>query len=89
MPIMLYLRSKKARHDQAFDEIELLGFPLCSPFDLLEERPKQNLVLTHDLNALLNKHVSLLGYYVTRKPVTTVNGKLMSFGTWLMKREIF
>jgi DNA polymerase-3 subunit alpha len=70
-------------YDQAFDEIELLGFPLCSPFDLLEERPKQKTVLTHDLNALLNKQVSMLGYYVTRKPVTTVTGKLMSFGTWL------
>ena len=23
--------------DQAFDELELLGFPLCSPFDLLDD----------------------------------------------------
>ena len=74
---------EESAHDQAFDEIELLGFPLCSPFDLLEERPAQKIVLTRDLNALLNKQVTMLGYYVTRKPVTTVNGKLMSFGTWL------
>jgi DNA polymerase III alpha subunit len=27
--------------DQAFDELELLGFSLCSPFDLLEDDAKQ------------------------------------------------
>jgi len=74
---------EESPYDQAFDEIELLGFPLCSPFDLLEERPAQKITLTQDLNGLINQQVSMLGYYVTRKPVTTVNGKLMSFGTWL------
>jgi len=69
--------------DQAYDEIELLGFPLCSPFELLEERPSQPIVFTKDLNSLVGRRVSMLGYYVTRKPVTTSNGKLMSFGTWL------
>ncbi len=70
-------------YDQAYDEIELLGFPLCSPFELLQERPKKKIVLTKDLDALIHKRVCMLGYYVTRKPVTTSNGKLMSFGTWL------
>lgn len=74
---------EESEYDQAFDEIELLGFPLCSPYALLEERPKQPVVLTRELNDLVGKRVSMLGYYVTRKPVTTVNGKLMSFGTWL------
>ena len=70
-------------YDQAYDEIELLGFPLCSPFDLLEGKPKQKIVHTMELNGYIGKRVSMLGYYVTRKPVTTANGKLMSFGTWL------
>jgi DNA polymerase-3 subunit alpha len=74
---------EESAYDQAYDEIELLGFPLCSPFDLLQERPKQKLVYTMELNSLIGKRVSMLGYYVTRKPVTTSNGKLMSFGTWL------
>jgi len=69
--------------DQAYDEIELLGFPLCSPFELLEERPKGKTVLTRELDDLVGRRVAMLGYYVTRKPVTTANGKLMSFGTWL------
>jgi len=74
---------EESAYDQAYDEIELLGFPLCSPFDLLEERPKQKIVHTLELNAAIGKRVSMLGYYVTRKPVTTSNGKLMTFGTWL------
>ena len=74
---------EESPYDQAYDEIELLGFPLCSPFDLLEKRPSQQVVLTKDLNSLVGRRVSMLGYYVTRKPVTTANGKLMSFGTWL------
>lgn len=74
---------EESPYDQAYDEIELLGFPLCSPFDLLQERPSQRIVLTKDLNSSVGRRVSMLGYYVTRKPVTTANGKLMSFGTWL------
>jgi DNA-directed DNA polymerase III PolC len=74
---------EESPHDQAFDEIELLGFPLCSPYDLLDERPNEHIVMTDELNGLIGKRVAMLGYYVTRKPVTTVTGKLMSFGTWL------
>jgi len=74
---------EESSYDQAYDEIELLGFPLRSPFELLQERPSQSLVLTAQLNSHVGDRVSMLGYYVTRKPVTTSNGKLMSFGTWI------
>lgn len=74
---------EESAYDQAYDEIELLGFPLCSPFDLLEMRPTRKIIHTQDLNVMIGKRVSMLGYYVTRKPVTTSNGKLMCFGTWL------
>lgn len=72
--------------DQAFDEIELLGFPLCSPFDLLDDPAG---VLRHDciparhLRQMASKRVRLIGYYVCQKPVRTVKGKMMAFGTWL------
>lgn len=69
-------------HEQAFDEIELLGFPLSSPFDLIADRPKPD-VRTQHLSSYIGRHVRMLGYYVTRKHVTTVNRKHMSFGTWL------
>ncbi len=74
--------------DQAFDEMELLGFPLCNPFDLLAEKPAGE--LTADaLKNHVNREVSMLGYYVTQKPVRTKQGKLMAFGTWLDPKGAF
>ncbi|HMQ59033.1 MAG TPA: hypothetical protein PKE06_00115 [Flavilitoribacter sp.] len=71
-------------HDQAFDEIELLGFPLCSPFDLLaDDSAYCDDVVKARFHRHLGKVVHILGYYVCRKEVRTVNGQLMAFGTWL------
>lgn len=70
------------KYDQAFDEIELLGFPLCNPFDLLSEAIETT-TQTKDIKKYLGKKIIMHGYYVTYKPVTTVNGKHMAFGTWL------
>jgi DNA polymerase-3 subunit alpha len=69
-------------HEQAFDEIELLGFPLCSPFDLLTTDFRGD-ILTRDLSDHIGKTVRMVGYYVARKNVTTVNRRLMNFGTWI------
>ncbi len=70
--------------DQAFDEIELLGFPLCSPFDLLaEDTAYCDGVVRAQFPKHLDRVVQILGYYVCRKEVRTVNGQLMAFGTWL------
>ena len=79
---------EEGRHEQAFDEIELLGFPLCSPFDLLAEKVSGD-ILTRDLKKYVGKTVRMLGYYVTRKNVTTVQRKLMNFGTWLDREGFF
>jgi DNA polymerase-3 subunit alpha len=70
-------------HEQAFDEIELLGFPLCSPFDLLASNHHTKAVVAEHLKLYTGKQIVMVGYYVTRKNVTTVNRKLMNFGTWL------
>ena len=67
-------------YDQAFDEIELLGFPLRSPFSLLEAVPPLHIPAAR-MGAYFRRRVSMLGYYVTRKPVRTVNSKLMYFYT--------
>lgn len=72
--------------EQAFDEIELLGFPLCSPFDLLVERPGVPITLADDMVGLAGQRVRMLGYFVTYKPVRTVKGDMMAFGTWLDER---
>ena len=69
--------------DQAFDEIELLGFPVASPFSLLKNKEFPKVITARQLPRFLNKIVELLGYYVCRKSVRTVNGKHMAFGTWI------
>ncbi len=74
--------------EQAFDEIELLGFPLCSPFDLLQTTYRGD-IFAMDMEKCLGKTFNMVGYYVTRKNVTTVNKKLMNFGTWVDARGHF
>ncbi len=68
-------------HD-AFDELELFGFPLCDPQKLLVEPPKQ-VVLAKELSRLIGKEVTITGYLVHRKRTSTNSGKEMFFGTWL------
>ena len=65
----------------AFDQIELLGFPLCAPFDLLATEDMGD-TLSHELRQKVNKTVSLVGYLVTIKNTHTKNHKLMHFGTF-------
>lgn len=79
---------EQGRFDDAFDQIELLGFPLCAPFDLLVDEVKGD-IPAHQMLAHDGRTVRMLGYYVTRKQVTTVNKKHMSFGTWLDKEGRF
>lgn len=71
--------------DQAFDELELLGFPLCSPFDLLDDTVKAETsgLLARDMGERIHQLVTMIGYYVCRKDTRTVKGELMLFGTWL------
>lgn len=70
--------------DDAFDEIELLGFSLCSPFKLLKEDIKSTL-LSADLKNSVGKTVEIVGYLVNVKTVPTSRGEKMSFGTFLDK----
>ncbi len=83
LPVM-----EEGRHEQAFDEIELLGFPLCSPFELLDGRYQGNTTAMR-MKEYTGKTVKMVGYYVARKNVTTVNKKLMNFGTWLDEGGVF
>ncbi|MGJ8549025.1 DNA polymerase III subunit alpha [Winogradskyella wichelsiae] len=68
--------------ENAFDSIELLGFSLCNPFYLLEQRSISNLRAKH-LTQLENKLISIEGYLITTKNTKTSNGKMMHFGTFL------
>jgi error-prone DNA polymerase len=66
----------------AYDEIELLGFTLRSPFWLLQHEHPQA-VSARELPQHVGKTVLLLGNLHTIKPVRTVKGELMQFaGFW-------
>ena len=66
--------------ETAFEQLELLGFCLCSPFELLEEPPKNNNG-QKDLERYLNKYIDIYGYLVTVKNTSTHHGKRMHFAT--------
>ncbi|MEO1032041.1 MAG: DNA polymerase III subunit alpha [Bacteroidota bacterium] len=68
--------------ENAFDEIELLGFPLCNPFYLLEQ-PCPGKMRARHLLAFKDKYISIKGYLITTKNTSTSNGKRMYFGTFL------
>ncbi len=68
--------------DDALDEIELLGFPLCNVFELVKEDP-QNFLPAHELPNHSGRLVSVLGYLVTSKAVNTITNETMHFHTFL------
>ena len=68
--------------ENAFDEIELLGFALCNPFSLLTTKTTGNLRAKY-LEQLEGKLIIVEGYLITIKHTKTGNGKLMHFGTFL------
>lgn len=70
--------------EEAFDQIELLGFALCNPFDLVEEKIPDGL-LARDLKFHLHKTVRIHAYLVTAKYVKTQKKEIMHFGTFLDK----
>ena len=68
--------------EDAFDEIELLGFSLCDPFELLATRERGNTV-SRGLLQQVGKHVHIFGYVVTTKDTFTKSKQTMHFGTFL------
>jgi DNA polymerase-3 subunit alpha len=68
--------------EDCYDDIELLGFPVCDPFILAADDPSRYLA-ARDLPAHVGKPVTVMGYHITHKPVQTVKGEMMSFGTFL------
>jgi DNA polymerase III alpha subunit len=70
------------KFEDAFDEMELIGFSLTSPFHTLRSYPNSELC-TQDFPKHLNKNVTILGYLVTVKTTRTSKGDAMQFGTFL------
>ncbi|MCU7618499.1 DNA polymerase III subunit alpha [Chryseobacterium sp. PBS4-4] len=68
--------------EDAFDEIEILGFSVSySPFDLLQTKYRGS-VMAKDLVKHHKKQIKMLAYLISRKHVPTKRGA-MFFGTWI------
>ncbi|MBD0850246.1 DNA polymerase III subunit alpha [Maribacter arenosus] len=68
--------------EMVFTQLELLGFCLCSPFELLKEPPRNDHG-SRDLERYLGNHIDIYGYLVTVKNTSTHTGKRMHFATLL------
>lgn len=73
---------ERSTFEDAFDEIELLGFPVSfTPFELLKTDFRGD-VMVKDLLDHYKKTVRMVAYLVSRKHVPTKKGE-MYFGTWV------
>lgn len=80
---------ERSPFEDAFDEIELLDFPVSvTPFNLLQTAYRGD-VMARDLTKHHKKTVRMLAYLISRKHVPTKRGD-MYFGTWIdAKGEFF
>lgn len=68
--------------DDAIDEIELLGFPLCNIFELVDD-DLAKYIPASNIETYVGRQVHVLGYLVTSKPVHTVRNETMYFHTFI------
>ncbi|MGB4291810.1 MAG: DNA polymerase III subunit alpha [Bacteroidales bacterium] len=67
----------------AYDEIELIGFPVSvSWFDMLETSFRGE-IFAHELNKYEGKKVKMIGQLVTVKYIKTVKNEWMNFGCFI------
>lgn len=73
--------------EDAFDQLELLGFPIHDMFYLTAEEESSNShLLASDLKQHIGKRVVIDAYYVHAKKTTTNKHEIMCFGTFLDAR---
>jgi len=68
--------------EDALQEIELLGFPLCSRFDLLTNDFRGEIKAADTVNNV-GKNVKMVGYLTNTKSSTTRHGQYMQFGSFI------
>lgn len=69
--------------EDAYDEIELLGFPVSlSYFDLLKTDYRSP-IHSNNLIDYVGKRVKIIGHLATIKFVRTIKGEMMHFGTFI------
>ncbi len=70
------------QYEDAFDQLELLGFPLCDPFALMQ-RDIDTVIRAKDLPQYVGKVVIAFGYLIVARPTRTSRGERMFFGNFL------
>ncbi len=70
------------RLDDLYDEMEILGFTLSNPFEMVAEDPL-NFVAAKDMDNHVGKMITVLAYFIARKHVITSNNHEMFFGTFV------
>ncbi len=76
--------------ENAYDQIEILGFPLISPFDMADWKSQTKPELfTRHLFQNIGKQVVIHGYLICVKPVRTVKQENMAFTTFIDKEGAF
>ena len=78
--------------EDALDEIELIGFPVYSPFRLLKQAPEKishPKIKVNEMSKHVGEYVCILGYLVTIKPTRTGKGEAMSFGCFIDEAGAF
>ncbi|MCK0157268.1 DNA polymerase III subunit alpha [Cellulophaga sp. F20128] len=70
--------------EDAYDQLELLGFPLYSYFDLIAEK-MESTTMAVDMPVYLHKEILLYGILVNTRFNTTKNNKNMRFSTFIDK----
>ncbi len=68
--------------ERAFEQMELIGFPLCNPFDLLAE-PLPPHTFSKEIPERRGLKVTCYGYLVALKQSKTVRGDYMFFGNFI------
>jgi error-prone DNA polymerase len=72
--------------DDLFDEMEILGFPLRDPFQLVDDDPSLY-TDSRVIHLYKGQTIVMLGYMITQKPVRTVKGETMGFGTFIDRNK--
>ncbi len=77
------------QNEEAFDQIELLGFPLCSPFELIDPEEPSSEIMARDMERYDGRTISMVGYLITVKETKTKKGDRMNFGTFIDRQGHF
>ncbi|MFN3405712.1 MAG: DNA polymerase III subunit alpha [Cytophagaceae bacterium] len=78
---------EQKRYEDAYDQMDLLGFPLCFPFDLLA--PEHKVGITSDqMLSIVGKKVSIVGYFITVKEVYTIKNDIMAFAHFIDRKGL-